>query len=161
MANVCNFALKAVSKDKDALLRLIAVLDYKDFEYHLHGVYGISKDATPEEIPESGLWKVILTGDQKWSCSRWMNAVAGDVWADMKSEEILLPGLCKALGVGVEVWSSEPNMAFQEHILVDSEGSVKIDETEDWYFEDDSSGFEDFEKFRPGREIFGGPEVSA
>ena len=65
------------------------------------------------------------------------------------------------MGVGVEVWSSEPNMAFQEHILVDAEGSVIVDDNEEWNIEDDSSGFENFEEFRPENEIFGGPAVSA
>ena len=161
MANVCDFTLKAVSKDKNALLRLIAVLVYKDFEYHLHGVYGISKDNNiPYEIPDSGLWAVTIIGEQKWNCWRWMNT-DGNGWTGMKTKEILLPALCKTLGVGVEVWSSEPNMAFQEHILVDAEGSVIVDDNEEWNIEDDSSGFENFEVFRPENEIFGEPAVSA
>lgn len=155
MANVCDFALKAVSNDRDALLRLVSVMDYKDKEWHLHGIYDISKDNVPYEIPESGLWAVAIVGNQRWSCFRWMNSHPGDKWTDMKSEEILLPELCKNLGVGVEVWTSEPNMAFQEHILVDSEGSVKIYDTAEWYFEDDSSGFEDFEEFAQETEIYG------
>lgn len=156
MANVCDFALKAVSKDRNALLRLIDVFDYKDSKWHLHGVYGISEDRTPYEIPESGLCAVILVGDQRWNCWRWMNSAKEDVWKDMKTEEILLPDLCRELDVGIEVWSSEPNMAFQEHILVSHTGNITVNDAEDWDFEDDSSGFEDFEEFRPENEIYGG-----
>ena len=155
MANVCDFALKAVSKDKAALERLKRIMSYKDSEYHLHGVYEISEDAVPAEVPGSGLWKMVIVGSQRWSCWRWMNAVEKDTWSVMKTKEILLPGLCKTLDVGIETWSSEPNMAIQEHILVDHEGNVVANDSEDWDFEDDSSGFEDFEEFRPEDEIYG------
>ena len=111
----------------------------------------------------NGLWTLELYGDVAWAAGNWLIPPRGD---ERKGEAggsfASLPTVCKALGVGVEIWTKEPGMEFEEHIAVSSDGSVLLNETEDWGYDvDDESceitgehgGFDDFGGFDNPRNL--------
>ena len=110
MANDCYYMMKAVSKDKAALERLVKIMQYEDKEHYIYRCF----DAAPydeEETPD-GLHILMIDGDVGWSCDKWFNAE----YEEVPNEDgdvahlIRLDALCKKLKIGMEVWSQEPGV---------------------------------------------------
>jgi hypothetical protein len=165
MANDCSFRLKAAAENKETLDRLLSIMKYEDKEFYIYRVRDVYVDMEPNnlESKEGRLWTIGLMGDVAWSANPWVKGVPNP---NDKSETgagyTNLVELCKTLGMGVEIWTSEPGMSFQEHILVNRHGEVEYD-TADWQLEYDeetdepieSGGFSDFERFNTPEEILG------
>ena len=80
---------------------------------------------------------------------------------------ITAPDVCKLLGCAIEIWSSEPGMGFQEHYLIDPDGSMTITEVVGWTEAEidentgepvpntEAGGFEDFGDIRDPEALYG------
>lgn len=169
MANNCDFTIRAVGKTKESVEKLLDVLQYKNPEMCLYRVFSAEK--TKEGAEQDGdLWLLDIVGDVAWACSMWLHATdTGRPYAGT-SKLAVLPEICKSLGIGVEIWAEEPGVGFEQHILVNHEGEIVADESEDmsyvcddngeWVENPDGSwkkegGFENFLEFSFPSEIFG------
>lgn len=188
MANDCAYILKIVGKDKEAVMQTALALDYKDFKdgYYLCRIF--SADITDTEECD-GFFAVEVAGDCAWSVNSCMFDESYPSWRGLKlgeqkpkhfkdwlgkecfiKEFVTMPVLCKKLGVGVEIWSSEPGCEFQEHFRVDHNGDVNYNECILWHEgwdvdeegnylepnpEKDEGGFDDFGEYSTCGEIYG------
>lgn len=182
MANDCYYRMRAVSKNEEALKRLLDIMKYNDPEYYIYRCFEAER---VEDGQEDGLSTMDIEGFVAWGCSQWIHS-------EEKKDDILIKGrqkdengniiwdkyiygtshyaplttICKELGIGIEIWSQEPNMAFQAHSVVNSNGEIVVDECKDWEIlaaeEDDTDenheyadGFGgDFMKFKTAKEIY-------
>ena len=169
MANNCDFTIRAVGKTKESVEKLLDVLRYKNPEMCLYRVF--SADKTTEGAKQDGdLWMLDLIGDVAWSCTMWLHTTdTGHPYAGSKLA--VLPEICKALEIGVEIWAEEPGVGFEQHIIVNHEGEIVFDDSEDMsYVQDEETGdfkenpdgswvkdggFEDYMEFAFPVEIFG------
>ena len=140
MANDVYYVLRAVSKDKAVLERLFSIMNYHDPEYFIYKVFSaFSKDWVVER---DGFYSIDIEGTVAWGLHNWF-ADEEDVGCIIstgyeKDEKgnldlnkpikgtahyIGLKGLCLKLGIGVEVWSEDINMCFQEHVVFDRNGN--------------------------------------
>jgi len=163
MANLCEYDLKAVAKDKDSLDRFIKILSGKDPERYLYKTYSAIVHSSPKK--NGILWETVVIGDMGWDVGNWLNAPFPD--DNFKTDEgkklSSMQELCHDLGVAVEVWGREPNMAFQRYILLDFLGNVSSNETKDWNpmseesdDPEDENGFADYGEFSDAKKIFVG-----
>ena len=60
MPNWCSYTMKAVSKSKEALDRLINIMSYMDKEYYLYRCASVS---VYDEFQEDGYFVAMLCGD--------------------------------------------------------------------------------------------------
>ena len=176
MANNCFYTMKAVSENKEALERLISIMEYKDPEYFIYRCF----EAHSNIYKDGEYYVADISGDVAWSCSNWFGTEEkpeelivlkkDDNWNPIHgtAHYITLDLLCKKLGVGIEVFSEESGCCFQEHYMVNSEGEITINETtewtEDWWDEENdcerdepitTGGFEYYCQFNYPCEIFG------
>ena len=140
MANCCNYSMKAVGKTKESLERFLSILKYEDREFYLYRVQEAAADE-PYLDETSGFWEMHIMGNVAWSCSHWVEDIPGQYGKnDRGANYSTIPEACRKLGVGVEIWADEREMAFQQYILVDHEGKVKEKLTKDWNVEYDIDG---------------------
>lgn len=160
MANDCEYMLKIVGKDKEAVMQAALALDYKDFKdgYHLCRIFSADMTDTEEK---DGFFALEVAGDCAWSVNAcmfdenyasWRGAKLGEQnpshfkdWQGkdcFTKEFVTMPILCKRLGVGAEIWSKEPGCAFQEHYRVGRNGEVNINERVSWHegWDEDEDG---------------------
>ena len=71
MANNCWYTLRVISPTKEAIDRLLQIMQYKDKEYHLYRVFGADFGDEPT-LGDDGLWTATITGDVAWSCDNWI-----------------------------------------------------------------------------------------
>ena len=161
MANLCEYELKAVAKDKDSLDRFIEILSGNDPERYLYKTYSAIVHFPPKK--NGILWETVVIGDMGWDVGNWLNTQ--EKYLRSSGGKILssLQEVCRDLGVAVEVWGREPNMVFQRYILLDFLGNVSSNETKDWNpmseeSDDpgDENGFEDYGEFSDAKKIFVG-----
>ena len=192
MANDCNYMLKIVGKRKDTVMQAALALKYKDFKdgYHLCRIF--SADITDTE-EKGDFFTAEVSGDCAWSVDACMFDESYSAWHGCKlgekqpnrfkdwqgndcftSEFVTMPILCKRLGVGVEIWSSEAGCEFQEHYRIDHNGEVNYNETVHWHEgwdvdengdwtepnpEKDEGGFDDYGEYSENEEIYGEEDV--
>lgn len=65
MPNWCSYTMKAVSKSKDALDRLIKIMTYEDKEYY---IYRCASVGVSDEVQEGDYFVAMVYGDVAWSC---------------------------------------------------------------------------------------------
>lgn len=150
MANNCDYMLRFVGKDRAKVERAAKIMAYQDFErgYHLCRIFNAWKEDVIEE--GNGFFSVDVSGDCAWSVASCMfdeeygnmHGRYGDpqfhVFRDWEGELcyanllITMPMLCKELGVGVEIWSKESGIGFQEHFIVNSDGEIVEHNCVDW-----------------------------
>lgn len=130
MANNCWYEMRVVSKSKSSLERFISIMNYADPEYYIYRVFL----AEPDEIKEhDGFFHVNIAGDVAWSCYRWFSDKE-DTENVLNSENnktahyVSIPILCQRLCLGVEVFSQEIGLGFEEHYLVDHSGEILADD---------------------------------
>ena len=142
MANCCNYAMKVVGKSEESLRRFLDILRYKDDELYLYRVQEAQSDLPyHDETFSTDLWVMHVSGNVAWSCSHWLEDSPGQYGkSDRGASYSTIPEVCRKLGVGVEIWADEREMAFQQHILVDHEGRVKEKSNVDWFVEYDIDG---------------------
>ena len=147
MANECYFLLKAVSRKKEVLERLVKLMNYEDPEgLFVYRVRDISTDKPPSE-EAGGFWSVEFSGDVAWSDHYWFHDYYTETDEMMRRvgfpEEALhrdpddekmrknfriFPQLCKDWGFGVESWTEELGCQFQGHTVCTAEGKLVRDE---------------------------------
>ena len=174
MANNCVYDLKAVSKSKESLERLVKIMNYEDPEYYIYRCFS----AQDWSWSVDGDFHVVeITGDVAWSCNEWFSSTEedetrlGDGW-DYKGDcgdahYITLDLICKELGIGIECWGEEIGVGFQEYYLVNHEGEIVCNECRDFsrIYEDENGndldepieegGFEEYLEFSFPEEIYG------
>lgn len=144
MANNCAYCIKAVSPKKEALDRLIDIMRYKDKEFYMYRVFTVGFDEQTKK--EDGLYVKEIYGDVAWAASAWVHDAPdpNDIHEETGSHYSTLPEICPALDVGVEIFTEEPGMEFQEHYMVNHTGKVTCSEVEKWTpYTDDGEDDED------------------
>ena len=165
MANNCFYTIKAVSKDKNALERLIKIMNYEDNEYYIYRCFSAYKD---DEYDKNDLYVIMISGDCAWSCVKWFDNQ--EVFTDKDENNahyVTLDILCEKLKIGIELFSEEPGVGFQEHYVVHSNGNKVVDEEAEWiqkFFDEDGEeldepieegGFDNYCSFADAEEIYG------
>ena len=184
--------MRVVSKSREAIERLERIMNYKDDEFYCYRVRGFDMEG---EIEGDGvLFRADFYCDSAWCSGDWFTdfdspetkIVVGYERDDSgnyistkpifgKAHYTSVTHLCRMLGLGVEMWSTEPGMCFAEHAGCDHNG-VHFYETEDYteeYPEDKDGkvlyecqptvrcGFGDkFGKWRTTGEIYGDEEAA-
>lgn len=129
MANICEFEMVIKGDPKD-IDRFIDALSQKENIWMGRGAY-IGARAYGER-------STIITGECKWSLqsslvdcavSMQKQAAGGEVnWGDLpeNGEFLTIFEACEKYHVNMEVYSSEPGLAFQEHLKYEN-GKVEND----------------------------------
>lgn len=135
MANNCCYEMLAVSKNKESLDRLVRIMNYKDPEYYLYRVFFVKEYERNTEPPKylDEFHYIKLVGDVAWSARPWVHDNR-DLTIKSKSGAHYsnLREICKALDIGVEVFTEEPGVGFQEHYRVDHNGELTWNECAVW-----------------------------
>ena len=162
MANCCGWDMMVVGKDKASLDRLLKILKYEDKEFYLYRVFDAYVNTKPRK--RGDYYVARYYGDVAWSADPWVNATPNpDEKNDRGASYTNLREICKTLGIGVEIWTEEPGVGFQQHIIIDSRGEVGVDDSEDWtdgYEDEDGEeveeegGFADYGEFSHPDEIY-------
>lgn len=157
MANLCDYDLKAVSKSKESLDRLLKILKGDDPDSYLYKTYSALVFSEPKKS-SGDLYETMVTGDMGWDVGNWLNP---PFFAKEEGEKLTtLQEICRDLGIAVEIWGREPNMAFQRYVLVDFLGNVSANEEREWNpcaeTEEDENGFPEYGEFSSAEEIFVG-----
>lgn len=142
--------MKVVAKDKETIDRLLSIMKYEDKEFYIYRVRDV--DVLYPAEKEGDNYSAVFEGDVAWGATPWVRGIPDP---NSKSETgasyTNLVEICKALGIQIEIWTSEPGMGFQEYILINDNGEFDY-QTEDWQLEwgendDDpkeSGGFDDY-----------------
>ena len=175
MANNCFYQMRAVAKNKEALERLVQIMQHKDSEYFIYRCF----EAEANIYKDGDFYVADISGDMAWSCSKWFETQENKnelIVLDYDFKDSTVYGtahyisidlLCKILGIGVELFSEESGCQFQEHYLVNANGdfifSEVTDWTQEWYDENwellaepiETGGFEYYGDFSFPNEIYG------
>ena len=129
MPNYCDYDMKVVSKSKDSIDKLFSIMDYKDKTRQMYRVLDVNMDKVERE---GNLFSCLFGGNVAWSCLYWVEKYDKDL--------SILPELCKELGIGIELWSSEVGVGFQEHYVINKDGVVVVKECVDYREECNDDG---------------------
>ena len=160
MANTCEWQMTVVGKTKKSLRRLVDILLYKDPEFCLYrcrqtDFQDWEEELAPVKDKQSGLWSMCLEGEVAWSCVGWFKRMKRACFYGKKAEGGLgtfrvFQDICKALNIGVELYSADEEQCVQEHYAVNHLGRLIHSETEEfvpsegsdneWLSEDDIIG---------------------
>ena len=131
MPNWCAYTMKAVSKSKDALDRLISIMSYEDKEYY---IYRCAVIEVYDEFQEDDYFVAMLHGDVAWGCDSWFDRIERiDETIESGGHYVTLDILCERLGIAIEVFGEEPGMEFQEHYLCNPKGDTVWNECTEWH----------------------------
>lgn len=171
MANICTVGIKVVGKTEQSVNELIQVFGHKHPKFYLYR----SDLIRASEIDREGeFFTAEIDVDV---ASRAANLLPpfvteyrygneGSIPKDHPAHNAVctdLPSVCKALDVGVEIFSEEPGCCFQEHIVIDHKGNVVEDESEEWHdaYEDEdgneveeTGGFDFFGEYDDAKNIY-------
>lgn len=123
--------MKAVGRSKESLERLINILLYKDEEFCLSRVYGVS--CYGDIIQEDGLWSCEMFGSCAWSTQAWFipDNQLNHIYTygrhfrnDTGPVYKVFSDICKELDIGVEVFSCDEMGGLQEHNITNHLGST-------------------------------------
>lgn len=190
MANDCCGTMRVVSKDKGAIDRFERIMQYKDDEFFCYRVFEFERTSIAKE---GDLWVADFSTDVAWSSDRWFHDKDKPneyIIKGYNKTEVTLPSgevitrddwdnpihgtahytsvthLCKVLGIGVELWTTEPGCGFEEHAMADSLGRMKYETaeyreecTDDGEVVSEKHGFKDFGDWHSASEIYGGANV--
>lgn len=111
---------------------------FTNHDKHLYRVFECDK--YDEDVTKAGQTAYYLTGNCAWSVYSCMFQGYGTYYSSCpeRTHHTTLPLISKDLGVDVEVYSSEPGMAFAEHYIIEK-GEVLVDECVEYeeYYTDD------------------------
>lgn len=150
MSNNCEFHLRAVSDDKNALHKLIGIVKGEDHDHILFRLKQVNNIGEVDSFKASNgktLFTVDIHGYVAWSSIYWFvgskydgkNAVIGyhkdengfdnfDRPIYSTAKFTAFPEICKKFGIGVEIFASEEEMGVNEHYHIDRLGKLKISE---------------------------------
>lgn len=163
MANNCRYNIMAVSKNKESLERLFRIMDYKDKEYYLYRVFDVCWITSPVKFG-SEYCLAELHGDVAWSAFRWIEDEPNLTDTSSRGAHYsVFPEICEALGIGVEIWTEESGIGFQEHYIVNHDGEVLVNGCVDWaeeYEDEDgklhesTGGFDNYMEYSDIEDIY-------
>ena len=188
MANDCCGTMRVVSKDRGAIDRFEKIMQYKDDEFFCYRVFQFSRF---DEYIDGEFYVADFSTDVAWGSDKWFQdsdepkerivigyekkviAVCPD-GSERTCKDYDKPiygtahytsvtHLCKVLGVGVELWTTEPGCGFEEHAICDSLGRMSYSTaeyreecTDDGEVIGEKHGFENFGDWLSASEIYGG-----
>ena len=187
MANGCCGTMRVVAKDKAAIERFEKIMQYKDDEFFCYRVFEFERTSMAKE---DGLWVADYATDVAWGSDKWFHdedKPDEHVIKGYEKTKVTLPSgevitrddytkpihgtahytsvthLCKVLGIGVELWTTESGCGFEEHAMCDSLGRMKYDSeeyreecTDDGEIVSEKHGFNDFGNWHSASEIYRG-----
>jgi len=187
MANDCCGIMRVVAKDKAAIERFEKIMQYKDDEFFCYRVFEFERTSISKE---GDLWVTDFSTDVAWSSHTWFHdkdkpdekirigynkktyhredgtSYVADDWDSPiygTAHYTSVTHLCGVLGIGVELWTTEPGCGFEEHAMCDSIGRMKYDSaeyreecTDDGEVVGEKHGFKDFGDWLSASEIYGG-----
>jgi hypothetical protein len=144
MANNCAFYMIAVSPYRDALVKLVDILNYDDPDWFIYRVF--SNDAEKDNIQKvegTNLYRMAAYGDVAWTCSSWVEHISTPLDERERDEKggryTNLVELSKALGISFEVYAEECGCEFGQYLHV-SQGEVITEDScdyQEFYVEDE------------------------
>ena len=161
MANDCCGEMKVVSRKRSAIKRFSRIMQYKDKEYYLYRVFQFDECWNGKELSKygnkRGLWVAHFGFDVAWSSHEWFHGTEDfnnrltrrdklGRLRKLKAHYSNIPVIAKALGIGVELFSTEPGCCFAEHAVCDAQGNFSY-ETENYehVYPEDKNGDPDWE----------------
>lgn len=159
MANCCCGQMRVVSKSKRAISRFAKIMNYKDKEFFCHRVRDFSEAV--ELRKKDGFWVADFYTESAWSSGNWFYQQDEPnrlIVKGFEQEEYTKPDgtkgkrdnfdkpihgtahitglihLAPLLGIGVELFATEPGFGFAEHATCDSKGNITY-ETRDYELE--------------------------
>ena len=153
MSNYCSFELKAVGK-KENLIKLHEIMNRRyncteNDEEHLWRVF--EANIIDTELREDGNFVAIITGNCAWSVYSSMTAEEHSYYDDYKirkdgkkNKGSCLENESKNLNLNIEVFSTETDIGFQEHLIIKN-GELIINNCKD-YADYSASWFDDNEE---------------
>lgn len=164
MSNDCLGTMRVVSRDKEAIRRFENIMQYKDDEFFCYKVKSFNRALI---TTEDGYWQAIYHFDVGWCMRRWFED-------DDEPGSIIINGytkdnepiygtahytsvvhLCKVLGIGVEAFSTEPEMQLAEHAACGCNGNYDYRSE---YYSEDGDGNEIVNGFGDSFKIYGNKE---
>ena len=143
MPNECLYSMRVKGKTKnvDEFVHIIQA-DYNEVSKHFWRIFAADVCSEKEE---NGIKTVDITGDCAWSVHSCMRDGFGSYNNDFKTGKrnekgTTLKEQSKLLNLEIEVYSSEPGMAFQEHYLYKDGEELENEcvEYSEIYFEDEA-----------------------
>ena len=181
--------MRVVAKGKSAIDRFEKIMQYEDDEFFCYRVFQFERTSIAKD---GGLWVAEFSTDVAWGSGKWFQdsdkpeerivighekktyqledgtSYVADDWDSPiygTAHYTSVTHLCKVLGIGVELWTTEPGCGFEEHAMVDGLGRVdyktaKYSEeyTDNGEFVGEEHGFKDFGDWLSASEIYGGRE---
>ena len=134
--------MTVVGKTKKSLRRLVDILLYKDPEFCLYRCWqndfqDWEDEFAPTKDKKSGLWSMCLEGEVARSCAGWFKRMKRACFYGKKAKGGLgtfrvFQDICKALNIGVELYSADEERCVQEHYAVNHLGRLIHSETEEF-----------------------------
>lgn len=186
MANDCCGTMRVVSRDKGAIDRFEKIMQYRDDEFFCYRVFEFERTSMFEE---DGYLVAEYSTDVAWGSDKWFRdsdnpdekirigynkktyyredgtSYVADDWDSPvygTAHYTSVTHLCKALGIGVELWTTEPGCGFEEYAIVDSLGRMTYqtadyseERTDDGEIVGEKHGFKDFGSWLPASAIYG------
>ena len=136
MANNCWYTLRVVSPTKESIERLLSIMQYKDKDYYIYRCFDAGYDDEPEQGAD-GLWTAVIVGDVAWAWNMWCKGFTTEEErnshkTDTGTQYRTLNDICKAFGLGIEMWGAEPDIGFQQHFYINKYGETCIAEEVEW-----------------------------
>lgn len=147
MANDCCGTMRVVSRDKGAIDRFEKIMQYKDDEFFCYRVFQFERH---NEYRDGEFYVADFFTDVAWSSYKWFHDSDKPkekiINGYEKTRKIVCPDgseqmcedyekpirgtahytsvthLCEVLGIGVELWTTEPGCEFEEHAYCDRNG---------------------------------------
>lgn len=151
MANDCCGVMRVVSRDKGAIKRLSSIMCYDDPEYFCYRVRAfafLGGDSLDDAIAREGeLYVCDFETDAAWSSESWFDGTDSPdrLIVEGYDEEnrpihgtahlISVDRLCRKLGLGVELYATEPGCGFCEHFLANRDGELVFNESAEYTLE--------------------------
>lgn len=191
MPNFCEFRLRFAAPKKQTLEEIKRIMQYEDDKRTMYRVleFVAKQPKKREKLWIMSAYGYVAWSDASWfttvdeykagyednkmRCKEalekystedkdWHKRLEDDVKYYETHRPVGFPELCKELDFGVESWTEEPGMLFQNHTLCNRKGIIEIDEERETLFDEDGKslpglGFgKDFGKFFKPEIIFHG-----
>lgn len=155
MANDCCGTMRVVAKNKEAIDRFERIMRYKDDEFFCYRVFQFEKF---DEYKDGEFYVAEFSTDVAWGSDKWFYDADRPekkiITGYEKTRRIVRPDsseemcedyekpihgtahytsvrhLCGVLGIGVELWTTEPGMCFEEHADCDRNGDFHYETAE-------------------------------
>lgn len=147
MANDCCGTMRVVAKNKDAIDRFERIMRYKDDEFFCYRVFQFERH---NKYRDGEFYVADFFTGVAWSSDKWFHDSDKPeekiINGYEKTRKIVCPDgseqmcedynktihgtahytsvthLCEVLGIGVELWTTEPGCEFEEHAYCDRNG---------------------------------------